>query len=53
MKKKCTGMQIVGKHCPNYATWRNQYGVEVCEYHKAQLDAFTWENRNDRKWEKI
>ena len=51
--KKCTGMQMVGQQCPHKAEWRNRYGVEVCKYHKLFLDAFTWENRNNRKWAKI
>ncbi len=50
---KCTGMQMVSQQCPHDAIWRNQNGVEVCEYHKLLLDAFTWENRNGRKWEVI
>jgi len=28
-------------------------GVEVCEHHKRLLDAFTWEGRNERRWERI
>ena len=50
---KCTGMQMVGQQCPHDAIWRNQNGVEVCEYHKLLLDAFNWENRNRRKWDSI
>jgi len=38
-------MAMVGQQCPNEAMWRNQYGVEVCDQHRALLDAFTWENR--------
>jgi len=41
---KCTGDDMIGKQCPNEAIWRNQ---------KLLLDAFTWEKRNDRKWEPI
>lgn len=51
--RKCTGMEMVGQQCPNNAEWRNQNGVEVCEYHKLLLDAFTYENRNNRKWEQL
>ncbi len=47
---KCTGMDIVGQQCPHDAQWRNQNGVEVCEYHKLLLDAFNWETRDKRKW---
>ena len=50
---ECTGMQVARQQCPHDAIWRNQYGVEVCEYHKLFLNAFTWENRNERKWEKV
>jgi len=50
VKEKCTGEAMIGKQCPNDATWENQNGVNVCDYHKLLLDAFTWENRNDRKW---
>ncbi len=51
--KKCTGMAMVGQQCPHKAIWRNQNGAEVCELHKLVLDAFTWENRGTRKWERI
>jgi len=51
--KLCTGMAIFGQQCPNKAIWRNKNGVEVCEYHKLLLDAFTWENKNERDWQPI
>jgi len=50
---KCTGDDWIGKQCPHEAIWRNQYGVECCEHHKLLINAFTWETRNERKWEKI
>ena len=36
--------------CSNLASYTNRNGVRVCEYHKLLIDAFTWENRNDRSW---
>ncbi len=50
---KCTGLKMAGQQCPHPAIWRNHYGVEVCEYHKLVLDAWTWEWRNERTWEPI
>jgi hypothetical protein len=49
----CTYGCMTGINCNKPAEWRNQNGVEVCEYHKLVLDTFTWENRNERKWELI
>ena len=51
--KLCTGLAMFGYQCHYYATWVNQNGVKVCDYHKLVLDAFTWEGRNTRKWEQI
>jgi len=51
--RKCTAGAMVGQQCQHDAEWRNQNGVEVCEYHKLMLDAFTWENRHERKWENL
>jgi hypothetical protein len=50
---KCTFGNISGHQCPNEATWVNQNGVTVCEQHKLVLDAFNWETRNKRKWDKL
>ena len=50
---KCTGDAMIGKQCPNEAIWVNQNGVLCCDHHKLLLDAFTWENRNNRKWSKV
>ena len=50
---KCTGGQIIDQQCLHRASWRNMNGVEVCEHHKRLLDAFTWEGRNERRWERI
>jgi len=50
---KCTGDAMIGKQCPNKPEWINPDGVTVCGHHKLLLDAFTRENRNDRKWEKL
>ena len=51
--RKCTGDAMIGRQCPNDATWENGYGVRVCNHHKLLLDAFTWEGRNDRIWTEI
>ena len=52
MTTKCS-YNLDGNGCPNEATWINQYGVKVCEHHKLLLNAFTWEDRNKRKWRKL
>lgn len=39
--------------CPENATWVNGNGAIVCPHHKLLLNAFTWENRNKRKWRKL
>jgi len=44
---------MCGYQCPHEVMWRNQNNVEVCEHHKLLLEAFTWENRNTRKWERM
>ncbi len=49
----CLGGGIIGKQCSHKATWKNISGVKVCDHHKLLLDAFTWESRKERKWEKI
>ena len=49
----CSGDAMIGKQCTCQAIWRNQNSVEVCEHHKLLLDAFTWEGRNERRWELI
>ena len=51
--KLCTAMAMYEHQCFSRATWENQNGVKVCDYHKLVLDAFTWEGRNTRKWEQI
>lgn len=51
MKGKCTGMAIVGQQCPHDAIWRNQNGVEVCDYHRSLLEAFSYPNKP--QWSKI
>jgi len=51
--KKCSGGNMTGYQCPNKAEWQNQSGVIVCEHHKLLLDAFTWENRSNRKWVRL
>jgi len=51
--KLCTGGAMCGYQCPHEVMWRNQNNVEVCEHHKLLLEAFTWENRNTRKWERM
>jgi len=37
--------------CSNIVTFTNKNGLRVCDYHKLLVDAFTWENRNERSWE--
>jgi hypothetical protein len=49
----CSCGDMVGIQCPNPAKWINQNGVKVCDHGKLLLDAFTWENRNERKWSEI
>ncbi|KKM76422.1 hypothetical protein LCGC14_1380370 [marine sediment metagenome] len=48
---QCTG--VLGVACSNEAEWVNEKGVCLCERHKLLLDAFTWENRNERTWRKV
>lgn len=49
---KCEwGMDI--KPCEKNARYMNQNGVCLCLTHKRLLDAFTWEGRNKRHWDKI
>jgi len=50
---KCSGENMLGNQCPNDAEWVNANSVTVCERHKLLLDAFTWENRNKRHWQKL
>ena len=49
----CSGDSMIGRQCANKAKWVNQSGVLCCDHHKRLLDAFTWENRNKRKWDKL
>ncbi len=36
--------------CEKASEYENQNGVQVCEFHKTLLDAFTWESRDKRRW---
>ena len=46
----CSGGLV---ECDQEAEWVNANDVKVCDWHKNLIDAFTWENRNQRTWEKI
>ena len=49
----CSCGNMVGIQCPQPVKWINQNGVKVCDHGKLLLDAFTWENRNNRKWQEV
>jgi hypothetical protein len=53
IKERCRMRDDCDCVCMKPVIWQNQNGVRACDWHKLMLDAFTWENRNQRKWEKI